>query len=124
MKRTEELRKELRDLLQSAKDSGAVKTQAEFARMVGYNPANMSSLLSGNLPVSERAMDNIRNALTAKNITAGGNVINEQKNFAQHGDDISGKLIDEMRAQRELYARQLDAQAEIIKNLSSALSRK
>ena len=123
MKRTENLRNDLRQLFEQAKAQGLVKTQADFARLVGYNPANMSSLMTGALPVSERAMYNIENALAAHNIVKenSGSVVQEQKNFTQPATD---RLLDEMKAQRELFAAQLTTKDEQIKSLMALLSRK
>lgn len=121
MKRQEELRA-LYDL---ARQKGIAHTQKEFAEMIGINPANLSSFLNGGQPITEQMMRRINNAAACAGVTGSGNATQDiaggdmQKTY---NSDHTAELLEEMKAQRELFADISRSHLEQIKQLTEAVT--
>lgn len=125
MKKHYDAQEELRALYDLARSKGIVHTQKEFAELIGLNPANLSALLNGANPVTEQMMRRITDAAACAGVTGNGNATQDiaggdmQKTY---NSDHTAELLDEMRAQRELFADITHAHIEQIKQLTEAVT--
>ena len=82
-------RAQLVNFFELAKKSGKVRTQKEFAQLIGVHPTVCSQLLKGDIPVTSQMQRRIENEMALNGFAAGENataIVTQ----GQHGDNMGG----------------------------------
>lgn len=124
MKKYENAQDELRSIYDQARSTGRVHTQREFAELVGINPTNLSAIFNGAVPLTEQMLRRIREAAqVAGIINADGSAVNVNSPQATAiVGGIESELLQEMKAQREMYAEHTRMYFEQIKQLTETIA--
>lgn len=124
MKKYENAQDELRSIYDQARSIGRVHTQREFAELVGINPTNLSAIFNGAVPLTEQMLRRIREAAqVAGIINADGSAVNVNSPQATAiVGGIESELLQEMKAQREMYAEHTRMYFEQIKQLTETIA--
>lgn len=124
MKKYENAQDELRNIYDQARSTGRVHTQREFAELVGINPTNLSAIFNGSVPLTEQMLRRIREAAqVAGIINADGGAVNVNSPQATAiVGGIESELLQEMKAQREMYAEHTRMYFEQIKQLTETIA--
>ena len=124
MKKYENAQDELRSIYDQARNMGRVHTQREFAELVGINPTNLSAIFNGSVPLTEQMLRRIREAAqVAGIINADGSAVNVNSPQATAiVGGIESELLQEMKAQREMYAEHTRMYFEQIKQLTETIA--
>lgn len=127
MKKHSNAREDLCALYEAARNSGRVHTQKEFAELLGINPANLSSFMSGSIAITEPMYRRIFDSAALQGITISGSGNGTQDTAGRdirktYNEDHTADLLAEMAAQRKLYAEHTHMYFEQIKQLTAALT--
>lgn len=126
METLEQKKKRANDLYNLARLAGIVTTQREFADFLGINENTVGrALKGGERYLTDNFFMRIENAFNEAGISIDGNntaPVNNQQgenlvNTQESPSDL-GKVIDEMKAQREMYDRQF---TEVLKQNSQLI---
>ena len=82
-------RLQLVNFFELAKSSGKIRTQKEFAQLIGVHPTVCSQLLKGDIPVTSQMQRRIENEMALNGFAVGENataIVTQE----QHGDNLGG----------------------------------
>lgn len=123
-KKTKE-QEELRYLLNVSRLQGVAINQKGFAKVIGIDPATVSSMLKGKLPITPQMMKRIKDAITSAGVVIEGNgnaTATGPNSMAQVISGDIGTLIAEFAEQRKAYVDQLKVKDEQISKLTNMLT--
>lgn len=135
MENTEDKQVKLLKFYNLTRLAGVVNSQKEFCTFIGINPNTMSKALKGNtLYLTDNLLSRVEHVLKDKGISIATDtpvIITGSNNATATGDNSNAQvttdtaeLIAELKEQRIMFSKQIEAQMDIIKNLTQALSRK
>ena len=135
MENTEDKQVKLLKFYNLTRLAGVVNSQKEFCTFTGINPNTMSKALKGNtLYLTDNLLSRVEHVLKDKGISIATDtpvIITGSNNATATGDNSNAQvttdtaeLIAELKEQRIMFSKQIEAQMDIIKNLTQALSRK
>lgn len=114
----------LNSLYAAAISAGLCYDRKSFAELIGKDTSTVSKAFNGyDSFLSHKFILNAEKILQEKGVVVAGDN-NTTGSTVQAAGDNTGKLLDEMKAQRELFAAQLTTKDEQIKSLMALLSRK
>lgn len=85
----ESARLQLNQFFELAKSSGKVRTQKEFAQLIGIHPTVCSQLLKGDIPVTTQMQRRIENEMAVNGFAVGENAT-AIVTHGQQGDNLGG----------------------------------
>lgn len=115
---------ELRAYLNAAIKSKMIRTQKEFAELVGISGTRISLYLNGTAAISDQTMKRVRDAFAAKGIHIEGNGNATATGPNSSAQVVSGDvsvLITELAEQRNVFVDQLKVKDEQISQLTGML---
>ena len=115
---------ELRSYLDAAIKSKMIRTQKEFAELVGISGTRISLYLNGTAAISDQTMKRVRDAFAAKGIHIEGNGNATATGPNSSAQVVSGDvsaLIAEFAEQRKVFVDQLKVKDEQISQLAGML---
>lgn len=115
---------ELRAYLNAAIESKMIRTQKEFAELVGISGTRISLYLNGTAAISDQTMKRVRDAFAAKGIHIEGNGNATATGPNSSAQVVSGDvsaLITELAEQRKVFVDQLKVKDEQISQLTGML---
>lgn len=121
---------DLRIYYDAAIRSGLVRSQKEFAKLVGISETSISQMLKGTMVITDQSMKRVDDAIRAKGIHIEGNgnaTATGPNSTAQVFSGDLSALIKEMGEQRRSYEEQLRAKdqqiAECMQLLKDAMAK-
>lgn len=119
---------ELRAYYNAALSEGLIRTQKDFAELVGISETRISQCLNGTIPITDQTMKRVDDAIRAKGIHIEGSGNATATGPGSTAQVVSGDLsaiIKEMGEQRLAYMEQLRAKdlqiAECLQLLKEAI---